>query len=386
MNELTAGVARAQELARQVAAEHVAPRAEEVDRDALWPEHSLRALGDAGLLGLHVPERLGGLGLGYQALAVTTEEIGAACGSSGLVYGMHCVGAAVIAAKAGPDHEERFLRPIAAGRHVTALALSEPGTGVHFYLPGSRYTREDGVYRIDGEKSFVTSGGHADSYVLSVVAAGAELDPGSFATVLLERDTPGLEWGPQWDGLGMRGNSSRSATLKGARVPVRNLLGEEGDETWYIFEVVAPYFITAMAGVYLGIARCAVDEAVRHLGGRRYDHTGEVVGAADLLAHRLGELWTTVERSRRLLYHAAFLADCGSPEARPALFAAKADVAEAAVTAANEAMTLAGGIAFGRSGRLGRALRDARAGHVMSPTTDLLRTWLGRVLMGHPLL
>jgi isovaleryl-CoA dehydrogenase len=386
MSELPAAVERVRGVARQVAAEAVAPEAERVDREARWPEHSIRALGDAGLLGLHVPERLGGLGLGYQALAVTTEEVGAVCGSSGLVYGMHCVGTAVIAAKPGPDHEERFLRPIAAGRHITTLALSEPGTGVHFYLPGTRYTRDGDAFRLDGEKSFVTSGGHADSYVLSVVAAGAEQDPGSFSTVLMERDTPGVEWGAPWDGLGMRGNSSRSAALQGARVPAANLLGEVGDETWYVFEVVAPYFITAMAGVYLGIARGAVEEAVRHLSGRRYSHTGEAAGAADVLCHRVGALWTTVERSRQLLYHAAHLADAGASEARPALFAAKAEVVDAAVSATNEAMTLAGGLAYGRSARLGRALRDARAGHVMSPTTDLLKTWLGRLLLGQPLL
>lgn len=141
-----------------------------------------------------------------------------------------------------------------------------------------------------------------------------------------------------------------------------------------------------MAGTYLGIAQAALESVSEHLRTRVYAHTGEQVGAADTVAHRLGALWAVVERTRQLLYHAARLGDTGGPGSHTALFASKAEVAEAAVDVANEAMTLAGGQAYAADGLLSRALRDARAAHVMSPSTDLLRIWLGRSLLDLPLL
>lgn len=371
----------ARDIARSVLREH----ADAIDAEARWPAQGIAALGEAGLLGLHVGADLGGHGEGMQALAVVTEELGRECGSTALVYGMHCVGTKVAASRPTASQVDRYLRPIAAGRHVTSLALAEPGTGVHFYLPRTTFRRDGDTYCVNGRKSFVTSGGHADSYVLSVVREGAEIDPGTFSCLLLE-DHADLGWGEPWDGFGMRGNSSRSLVLDEVSVPATALLGEEGDETWFVFEVIAPYFIVAMAGTYLGVAQSALDAAVEHLSKRTYDHTGERVAAAEIVAHRVGVLWATVERTRRLLYHAAWAGDTGAPDARQALFACKAEVADAAVAVANDAMTLVGGIGYGHGGRIGRALRDARAAHVMSPTTDLLRTWLGRSLLDLPLL
>jgi isovaleryl-CoA dehydrogenase len=374
------------EIARDVATSVAATHAEAVDRDGRWPRESLETLGEAGLLGLTVSPEVGGHGQGLLALAVTTEELGRVCGSTGLVFGMHCVAAKVIDARPTPDQRDRYLGPIAAGDHITSLALSEPGTGVHFYLPRATFRSRDDGFTVNGQKSFVTSGGHADSYVLSVVREHADLDPGTFSCLVLDRDAPGVRWDEPWDGFGMRGNSSRSLHLEDAEVPRHNLLGEEGDETWYVFEVVAPYFIVAMAGTYLGIARAALEATTEHLRSRVYTHTGDQLGASDTLAHRLGGLWATVERSRQLLLHAARLGDAGDPEARTALFASKAEVADTAIHVANEAMTLSGGRAYAANGLLPRALRDARAAHVMSPSTDLLKTWLGRALLDRPLL
>ncbi|HEX2559772.1 acyl-CoA dehydrogenase family protein, partial [Phenylobacterium sp.] len=229
----------AQELARSVLARHC----ERTDAEARWPAEPLKAIADAGLLGLHAPRRVGGHGLGLLALAQVTEALAGGCSSTAMCYGMHCVATAVIAAKATPDQEAQYLEPIAHGRHLTTLALSEPGTGAHFYLPRATFVEDAEGFTLQGQKSFVTNGGHANSYVVSAVAAGEDLDPGTFTCLLVDAGTPGLEWGPEWAGFGMRGNSSRGVSLNGVRVPPRNLLGAEGDQIWYVFEVVAPYFL-----------------------------------------------------------------------------------------------------------------------------------------------
>jgi alkylation response protein AidB-like acyl-CoA dehydrogenase len=346
----------------------------------------LGALLAEGLGGLVVPTEYGGLGLGLRGLVEVCEVIGTADASSGLCFGMHCVGSACIAAKANLDQAERLLRPIAAGEHLTTLALSEPGTGSHFYLPETTMAHAGDHYVVSGTKAFVTNGGHADSYVASTVATEPDAPPGHFSMVLIDADTPGMEWGGPWEGWGMRANSSRSLELRDVAVPLDNRLGDEGDQIWYVFNVVVPYFLIAMAGTYLGIAHHAVREATAHLRGRAYTHSGRRLAEFDVLQHRIGTLWAALRRTQQLCHWAADAADQGSSEALPAVCAAKAEVATATVSIVNECMTLVGGTAYRDGSVLQRLLRDARASHVMSPTTDILYTWAGRALLDLPLL
>jgi isovaleryl-CoA dehydrogenase len=382
----SSGTESLKKTAARVAAKVLEPEAEAVDREARWPEAGMRALGTAGLLGLHVPRSLGGHEEGLLALALVTEELARACSSTAMCYGMHCVATKVLAAKATADHSERYLRPIAEGRHITTLALSEPGTGAHFFLPRARFWPENGGFRLEGEKSFVTNGGHADSYVVSAVPPGAELDPGTFTCLVMDSSAFGLEWLEPWRGLGMRGNCSRSVRLNRVNIPIANLLGVEGDQIWYIFEFVAPYFLIAMSGVYLGVARAALELTVGHLKARTHEHTGENLAAIPVLSDQVAAMWTAIERTRQLVHHAARLGDEESPHASVALFAAKVDVADMAVTVTNAAMMLAGGRGYRENSALARLSRDAQAAHVMSPTTHLLRSWLGRAVLGLPLL
>lgn len=373
---------------RRIARDVEGPRAEAEDAEGLWPEEGMRALQEAGLTALHVPVELGGHGLGMEALVAISQELARESPSLGLCFAMHCVGTACIVAKATDEQNERYLIPIAEGRHITSLALSEPGTGAHFYIPETRLERDGAGYRITGTKSFVTNGGRADSYVTSVAAPGGAdaADPGAFTMALLHEGAAGMEWQEEWRGFGMRSNSSRTVELHGVRLDPGQILGQKGDELWYVFEVVAPYFLMAMAGTYLGIALEAVDLTRTHLGERRHSHTGALLAANDMLVAELGSMWTECEKTRGLIREAARAADRQDDGALPGLLASKLAAAETAVDLCNRAMTLGGGRAYGENSKLARLLRDARAGHVMAPTTHILRTWVGSAILGRPLL
>lgn len=347
----------------------------------------MRALAAAGLMGLNAPVSAGGHGLGLEALVSVTRVLAREHPSAALCYAMHCVGTAVIAAKATAAQHARFLVPIAAGDHMTTLALSEPGTGAHFYFPQTQIQPDGDGYLVDGVKSFITNGGHADSYVLSTAAADEHASgEGVFSAVLVEAGADGLEWQDEWRGFGMRSNSSRGVRLDRVRICRDQLLGEEGDQLWYVFEVVTPYFLAAMAGTYLGIAEGAVDIAAEHLGGRRHSHTGELLGAHPTLSAELGSMWIELEGARQLVLSAARRGDAAAADGLPGILACKAAATRAAVDLTNRAMTLVGGIGYRENSRLARLLRDARAGDVMAPTTHVLQTWLGRALLGMPLL
>ncbi|HVL81454.1 MAG TPA: acyl-CoA dehydrogenase family protein [Actinomycetota bacterium] len=378
---------RVLETATAVASDVLAKNAEAVDREARWPQEGIAALLDAGLGGLVVPEDAGGLGYGLLALTQVCETLGRQCASTAICYGMHGVGAAVIAAKATPQQRERYLEPIARGEHLTTLALSEPGSGSAFWIPSTALAaRDDGTYVVRGAKVFVTNGSHADSYVISTVAADPAAPPGEFSCAILPASSEGLVWGGGWQGFGMRGNDARRLEIDDVVITRREILGEEGEEIWYVFNVVAPFFLAAMSGTYLGVAQTCLEETVHHLGGRRFEHTGSTLGRQPVVQHRLGQLYGVVERARRLTYEAAMAAESGAENALPLLCSAKAEVGDTVVAVANEAMTLMGGIAYGENSRIARSLRDARAAPVMSPSTDLLRTWVGRYLLGLPLL
>lgn len=375
------------ERVQEIATEVVAPEAESIDKNATWPEAGIRALQKAGLGGLTVPAELGGLGQGSFGVAKVCEILGQECASTAMCYGMHCVGSAVLSAKATHDQRERYLQPIIEGRHLTTLSLSESGTGSHFYVPLTQLEAVSAeMYQVTGEKTFVTNGGYADSYVISTVAADQEAPLGQFSCIALNNNAEGINWGQPWNGLGMRGNSSRALKLEKVKVPRKDLLGEEGDQIWYVFQVVTPYFLMAMSGTYLGIASSALEIARNHLIKRHYSESGSSLAQVEVLQHRLGTLWGMLERTRRLAYHAAASFDAGDPDALPAVFTTKAEVAECAVTMVNEVMTMTGGMSYREGSKLHQLLRDARASHVMAPTTDMLRIWTGRTLLGQPIL
>ncbi len=372
--------------AQEIADSTVKNEAPTADKNAEWVGKSMQALKDSRLTGLVIPQKYGGMGHGLFALVRVCETLGTAYSSAGLCFGMHCVGSAVIAAKATEWQHQHYLDPIVKGRHITTLALSEAGTGSHFYIPETGLTQTGASYFLDGQKTFVTNGSHADSYVVSMAAVGETAAPGEFSCAMVDLQAKGLSWGDQWEGLGMRGNSSRSMRLDHVPVKAEQILGDHGDQLWYVFNIIAPYFLTAMAGTYLGVATAAFNEALKAVQHRTYNYNGTKLSQISIVQHKLGQLYEKLQSAKALIHTAAKAGDQGAPDALPLILCAKTVAANSAVDLVNEAMTLAGGIGYRENGVLGMLLRDARAAHVMSPTTDLLYSWTGRSLLEQPLL
>lgn len=374
------------EIVKEIAHTTVVQEAPSSDEKGEWVSKSMEALKDSKITGLVVPVESGGMGLGLSALVQVCETLGTYYASAGLCFGMHCVGSAVLAAKATKWQKENYLEPIAAGKHITTLALSEPGTGAHFYFPQTKLITDDSGFLVNGEKTFVTNGGHADSYVISTLGIDNISSSEGFTCAIMDADSKGISWGDKWNGIGMRGNSSRGMKLENVSIRNEHVLGEKGDQLWYVFNVVAPYFLTAMAGTYLGVAQAAFNEARTCLKDRVYSHNGSHLSQVSVMQHKLGYMYEKLEAAKALIHHAARQGDEGTVEALTLILSSKSVAAACAVEMANEAMTIAGGRGYRNNSLLERLLRDARAAHVMSPTTDLLYTWIGRALLDEPLL
>src|SRR5262245_26013837 len=176
--------------AAAVADRDLAPRAASVDREAAFPRESIAALGANGLLGLNVPKELGGLGQGPRTAGAVIEALAQRCPSTAMVYLMHLCGIACYAA--APDKTSALLTAAAAGRHLSTLAFSEQGSRSHFWAPVSRATGSgNGAVQISAQKSFVTSAGHADGYVVSTLSSSGT-QPLESSIYLVLKDDAGV--------------------------------------------------------------------------------------------------------------------------------------------------------------------------------------------------
>jgi|SRR5579871_3726815 len=368
--------------AQKLAQEVLGPHAAEVDAQRQFPVANFQALAQAGLLGILAPKAQGGAGASLSDFAAVCEELARGCASTAMCFLMHGCATAVIAARATSDQAERWLRPIAEGRSLGTLAFSERGTGAHFYNPEIQARREDGHYILSGQKSFVTSGGHADVY-LALVKASPEAE--GLDVLAVEKGTPGLSFTGAWDGLGLAGNSSVRMVLADVRVPATNTIGQEGNGADLVFGVVAPTFLIGVAAVNVGIAQAALDAAVQHATTRTYPPDAKPLAAIQALQFYLAEMKVATDGARALLGRAAALADAGDPGALPAVMEAKIAGAEAVLSVTDKAMKVCGGQGYSKSMPVERYLRDGRAGTVMAPTTEVLKEWLGKIQCGLPL-
>src|SRR5215217_3478843 len=265
--------------AREIASRVLAPSAGQNDKAGRFSTEAVQWLGESGLLGLLLPAELGGAGLGPRTFAVVTATLAEADASVAMVYLMHILGTATISA--APPSAAQALTPIlqeiAAGRHLSTLAFSEAGSRSHFWAPISRAQRNgDGVH-LSAKKSWVTSAGHAQSYVVSALSPEG-LGPTDSTLYLVPAHTRGVSVAGHWDGLGLRANASAPIALDDCLVSSEFQLTDDGGGFPTMLNVVLPLFNLGTAAVALGLCRAAAAETTSHLKSAKFEHLGQTLG------------------------------------------------------------------------------------------------------------
>jgi alkylation response protein AidB-like acyl-CoA dehydrogenase len=368
-------VAKAAEIADDVLAKHAA----DVDRDARFPTESIKALGDAGLLGLTVPKEHGGKGEGLRTSAAVLDEIAQRCASTGMVYLMHLCGIASYNANQHVACEN--LREAAEGRHLSTLAWSERGSRSHFWAPVSQAKESNGFVILNAEKSFVTSAGKADGYVVSTRSpkSGSMTDT---ALYLVLKEDQGLTVSGRWDSLGLRGNASSPMTLSDATIPSDRAIAPPGEGFNFMLSVVLPVFQLGNAAISVGISEAATQSTVDHLTGKGFEHLGSKLAELPNLRARLAQMRIETDKARAHLVSSLDAVESGAPTAMLMVLESKAAAAETALNVTDIGMRACGGAAFGKHLSIERNFRDARAANVMAPTTDVLHDFIGKALCG----
>jgi alkylation response protein AidB-like acyl-CoA dehydrogenase len=363
--------------------EHIAPHAVAVDREGRFPREGLGALAAAGLFGLTVPGEFGGMGVSIRGAMAALDEIGRRCGSTAMVFLMHLCGTSCYIAQAQAEPQGPFaarLREVAAGRHLTTLAWSEKGSRSHFWAPVGSTRLEGDAVVLDALKSWVTTAGEADGYVATASAAGGE---GVDLYLVLKEDA-GVALAGTWDGLGLRGNASAPMELKACRLPLDRRIGGAGQGLDIMLGTVLPVFQLGCAAIATGLAEAAVALTVGHLGGSRLQHLGSSLADLPVQRARLAQMRIIVDRSRA---HISAVLDAVEQPGETTLLLvleSKASAADAAREATELALLAGGGAAYSRHQAVERLFRDCRARSVMAPTSDVIREFIGRALVGLP--
>jgi alkylation response protein AidB-like acyl-CoA dehydrogenase len=373
--------------AREIASRVLAPSAGQNDTAGRFSTEAVQSLGESGLLGLLLPVDVGGAGLGSHAFADVTATLAEADASVAMVYVMHICGTATIsAARPSAAHAlTPILQEIAAGRHLSTLAFSEAGSRSHFWAPISRAQRNgDGVH-ISARKSWVTSAGHAQSYVVSALAPDGA-GPTDSTLYLVAAGTRGLSVAGPWNGLGLRANASAPVVLDDCQVSSDSQLTDDGGGFPVMLNVVLPLFNLGTAAVALGLCRAAVSETTSHLKNAKFEHLGQSLGESlptlraqlaamqietDGLSARIDDLIDHLEKPRETTMLR--------------VLETKAAAGEIAISVTSTAMRICGGAAFSKHLSIERLFRDAHAGAIMAPTGDVLREFIGKSLLGIPL-
>ena len=371
--------------AKQIAGETLSPAAGSNDKAGRFSTEAIDALARSQLLGLMLPTEVGGLGLGPRTASAIIAAFAESDASVAMVYLMHLCATATIAAAPPNAGFTNIIAEIAAGRHLSTLAFSEAGSRSHFWAPVSRARANGAGVHISATKSWVTSAGHAQSYVVSSLAPEGKGVTDS-TLYLIPAGARGLTVAGAWDGLGLRANASAPLTLEDCEVPPAFRLTDDGAGFPALLNVVLPLFNLGSASVSLGLCRAAVAATAGHLKKARFDHLGQSLGESlptlraqlaamqietDGLAARIDDLVDHLERPRETTMLR--------------VLETKAAAGDAAISVTSAAMRACGGAAFSKHMNVERLFRDAHAGAVMAPTGDVLRELIARAMLEMPL-
>jgi alkylation response protein AidB-like acyl-CoA dehydrogenase len=360
-----------------------AERAAGYDVAGSFPAEDFADLRTSGLLGLMVPQRLGGSGASFGGYTEVALELARGSGATALIYNMHASVTGALAqipeelarALGAPDWffdaRDRILADAAKGA-LYAVAMSERGAGSRLSQLSTGYTSEGDGYRIKGRKTFVSGAGHADAYLVAARAADDQQKVSQF----LVPAGDGLTVEETWDSLGMRATASHDLHLD-VLVPKEALLGGLEGLALLVAQVMPQWLVASYAAVYVGVAQAAVDAAVTHLQAR---------GLTTLPAvrARLGRADAEVAAARLAVLEAARRVDRspGEPETNQWVWRAKLLAGDTAATVAASMLEAAGTSASRRGNPLERLYRDARCGALQPATSDVCADWLGIAALG----
>ncbi|MGY6695033.1 MAG: isovaleryl-CoA dehydrogenase [Roseinatronobacter sp.] len=360
------------------AQERIKPMAADVDSSNIFPNELWREMGELGLLGITVPEEMGGSGMGYLAHVIAVEEIARASASVSLSYGAHsnlCVNQ--IKLNGNDEQRAKYLPKLISGEHVGALAMSEAGAGSDVVGMKLRAEKKNDRFVLNGTKYWITNGPDAD-----VLVVYAKTDPAAgskgITAFLIEKSMAGFSTSPHFDKLGMRGSNTAELVFQDVEVPFENVLGEEGKGVRVLMSGL-DYERVVLSGIGTGIMAACLDEIMPYLRDRQ--QFGQPIGSFQLMQGKIADMYTAMNSARAYVYEVAKACDRGEVTRADAA-ACVLYASEEAMKQAHQAVQAMGGAGFMNDSAVSRLFRDAKLMEIGAGTSEIRRMLVGRELMG----
>jgi len=360
---------------RTVVERELAPHADEWEEAGIFPREIYTLMGKLGYLGLRYSPDYGGAGLDFWYTLILAQEL-VQCGSVGTAVGLlaHMEFAlSVIDARGTPEQKAEFLAPAIRGEKIASIGITEPGAGSDVGALRTTARRVGGDWVINGAKTFITNGTRAD--FISLVARTGESGPKGLSMIIFPTDTKGFRVGKALRKMGSRASDTAELFFDDCKVPLRNLVGEEGKGFGYIVDHFKGERLVISAFA-LGVMDRLWQEGTRYAAERQL--FGQPLGKFQAWRHRLADVRTIIEAARQLTYWACDRLNRDAPDASLAVSMAKLFTCEQVKHVANEIFQLHGGYGFIEEYPVCRLYRDVAAFTIGAGTSEIMREIIAR--------
>jgi alkylation response protein AidB-like acyl-CoA dehydrogenase len=362
---------------REFAENEILPHVKQWDEQSRFPHELIARLGELGVLGIVIPESLGGAGLGYVELTLAVQELAAVDASIALTVSAHSTLCSGHIFQSGSEAQRgKYVPDLATGRKLGCWCLTEPEAGSDAGGTRTRAERCPQGWLLNGTKSFITNGSYADTCVVMAVTNPA-LGHHGISAFIVERGMPGFRSGKKENKLGMRASDTAEIILEDCRIPAENLLGEEGHGFIDALHVLDKGRIS-IAAMSVGIAQGAYEAALKYAQQRR--QFGHAISEFEGIQWKLADMATQIEAARLLTYQAAWMKDSGQRVTKQAAMA-KLFASEMAVAVANEAVQIHGGYGFVKDYPVEKFYRDVKLCTIGEGTSEIQRLVIARHLI-----
>ncbi len=358
------------DLARKIAQEKIKPVAAEYDEKEEFPWPIVKILAKSDLFGIFVPEQYGGTGGGVLDLAIATEELSWGCGGIALAYAATGLGAFPIMLYGNEEQKKKYLPEIASGKKLAAFALTEAEAGSDAGSIRTTAKKDGDYYILNGTKQWITNAGEAEIYTV-IAMTDKSKGPRGASAFIVEKGTPGMEFGKKEKKLGIRGSATREVIFTDCKVHKDNLLSREG-MGFIVAMKTFDYSRPGVAAQSVGIAQRALDEATQYAHQRH--QFGQPISSFQGIQFMLADMATQLEAARALIYSAARMIDSGAKNIAKVSAMCKMYASDVCMKITTDAVQIFGGYGYMREYPVEKLMRDAKITQVYEGTNQIQRS------------
>ncbi|WP_068546863.1 acyl-CoA dehydrogenase family protein [Thalassotalea crassostreae] len=374
--ELTEDQQMFADMASQFAQAEFAPHAAKWDAEHIFPKDVIAKAGELGFCGLYSPESEGGLGLSRLDSSIIFEQLSMGCTATTAMITIHNMATWMLATWGTEEIKQQWCEGLISGQQLASYCLTEPGAGSDAASLRTSAKRDGDEYVINGSKMFISGAGETDVLVAMVRTGG----PGAkgISAVVIPADADGVIYGKAEEKLGWNAQPTKLITFEDVRIPVANLLGEEGEG-----------FAIAMKGLdggriniatcSIGTAQQALDTAMAYMKER--EQFGKPIAAFQGMQFKLADMATELVAARQLVRLAAFKLDSNHPEKTAYCAMAKQFATDVGFKVCDAALQIHGGYGYIKEYPLERHFRDVRVHQILEGTNEIMRVIVSRRLL-----